>query len=169
MRCIFLMYLKKNPHGKALPSKQKGNLIIVSLVIIVALLALGLALVKVLSGASQQNTIEYYGARAYMAAQSGLESGLTQLFPVNRSVQSCASVTANLTFQTTYLANCKVEVNCSEYIGLPDSSTANGLVNIYYLQSSATCAAIDCPAGSSCRKDYWQTQRTLSVEAKTLP
>lgn len=169
MRYIFLMYLKKNLHGKALPSKQKGNLIIVSLVIIVVLLALGLALVKVLSGASQQNTIEYYGARAFMAAQSGLESGLTQLFPINSSVKSCTSVTTDLTFQTAYLANCKVVVSCDEYIDLPDSSTTNGLVNIYCLQSSATCAAIDCPAGSSCRKDYWQTQRTLSVEAKTLP
>ena len=25
------------------------------------------------------------------------------------------------------------------------------------------------PLGDACRKDYWQTQRTLSVEAKTLP
>jgi len=163
------MYLKKNPHGKALPSKQKGNLIIVSLVIIVALLVLGLALVKVLSGASQQNTIEYYGARAYMAAQSGLESGLTELFPLSSAVQSCTEVTKNLTFQASYLDSCNVKISCGQYIGLPDSSTANGLVNIYYLQSSATCAAIDCPAGSSCRKDHWQTQRTLSVEAKTLP
>ena len=163
------MYHKKNLYKKALPSKQKGNLIIISLVIIVALLALGLALVKVLSGASQQNTIEYYGARAYMAAQSGLENGLTQLFPVSNSVQSCASVTTNLIFQTEYLANCKVVVSCDEYIDLPDSSTTNGLVNIYYLQSSATCAAVDCPAGNSCTKDYWETQRTLSVEAKTLP
>ena len=162
------MSLKK-PHGTCSLAKQRGNLIIVSLVIIVVLLALGLALVKVLSGASQQNTIEYYGARAYMAAQSGIESGLTQLFLVDSSAQNCASVTSNLTFETKYLAYCTVTLSCEEYIDLPDSSTTNGLVNIYYLQSSATCAATNCPVGNSCRKDYWQTQRTLSVEAKTLP
>jgi len=158
-----------NSHSKYSLAKQRGNLIIVSLVIIVVLLALGLALVKVLSGASQQNTIEYYGARAYMAAQSGIESGLTQLFPVDSPAQNCASVTSNLTFETKYLAYCTVTLSCEEYIDLPDSSTTNGLVNIYYLQSSATCAANNCPVGNSCRKDYWQTQRTLSVEAKTLP
>ena len=45
--------------------KQQGNLLIITLVIIVTLLALGLALSKVLSGAAQQNTIEYYGARLH--------------------------------------------------------------------------------------------------------
>ncbi len=163
------MYLKKKTPIKNMPYRQRGNLIIVSLVIIVALLALGLALVKVLSGASQQNTIEYYGARAFMAAQSGIESGLVDLFPLNSAAQNCAAVTSNLTFETSYLEFCTVSVSCSEYIGLPDTSSRSGTVNIYYLQSSAICAANDCAIGDSCRKDYWQTQRTLSVEAKTLP
>jgi len=51
--------------GKAVNCKQQGNLLIITLVIIVTLLALGLALSKVLSGAAQQNTIEYYGARLH--------------------------------------------------------------------------------------------------------
>ncbi|ASM48672.1 MSHA biogenesis protein MshP [Pseudoalteromonas espejiana DSM 9414] len=149
--------------------KQQGNLLIISLVIIVALLALGLGLSKVLSGAAQQNTIEYYGARAYMAAQSGLETGLSEIFALNSAAQRCNAVTTNRAFQTTYLQNCSVQVSCSEYIDLPDTSTRSGTVNIYYLQSAATCAANDCAAGAACQKEYWQTQRTLSVEAKTLP
>ncbi|WP_286937751.1 MULTISPECIES: agglutinin biogenesis protein MshP [unclassified Pseudoalteromonas] len=149
--------------------KQQGNLLIITLVISVTLLALGLALSKVLSGAAQQNTIEYYGARAYMAAQSGLETGLSEIFALNSTAQTCSAVTTSRSFSTLYLANCEVELSCSEYIALPDSSTRSGTVNIYYLQSSATCAANDCAAGAACQKEYWQTQRTLSVEAKTLP
>ena len=163
------MYLNNYQQITHSPTRQQGNLIVVCLVIIVALLALGLALVKVLSGAAQQNTIEYYGARAYMAAQSGLESGLTELFPLNSAAQNCASVTTSRTFKTNYLSFCDVSISCTEYLDLPDSSARSGTVNIYYLQSSATCAPIDCPLGDACRKDYWQTQRTLSVEAKTLP
>ncbi|ENO00713.1 mannose-sensitive agglutinin biogenesis protein MshP [Pseudoalteromonas agarivorans S816] len=108
-------------------------------------------------------------ARAYMAAQSGLETGLSEIFALSSTAQTCSAVTTSTSFSTLYLANCKVELSCSEYIALPDSSTRSGTVNIYYLQSSATCAANDCAAGAACQKEYWQTQRTLSVEAKTLP
>lgn len=104
-----------------------------------------------------------------MAAQSGLETGLSEIFALNSTAQTCSAVTTSRSFSTLYLANCEVELSCSEYIALPDSSTRSGTVNIYYLQSSATCAANDCAAGAACQKEYWQTQRTLSVEAKTLP
>jgi len=163
------MYLKKTNNIKSLKAKQKGNLIIVSLVIIIVLLTLGLALVKVLSGSAQQNTIEYYGARAFMAAQSGLERGLTQLFPLNNNAQNCSAVTNSITFTTRYLESCEVEVSCKQYLNLPDTSTRSGTVNIYYLQSKAVCSPNDCQLDDDCIKDYWQTQRTLSVEAKTLP
>ncbi|WP_247664704.1 agglutinin biogenesis protein MshP [Pseudoalteromonas sp. MMG010] len=162
------MSLKKMPR-LINKTKQKGNFIIVSLVIIIVILALGLALVRVLSGAANQNAVEYYGARAFMAAQSGLESGLTELFPINNDSQNCASVTTHLTFNVPYLAFCNVNISCDEYIELPDNSTQSGAVNIYYLASTATCDNSDCPVAEECRKEYWQTQRTLSLEAKTLP
>ena len=91
--------------------KQQGNLLIITLVIIVTLLALGLALSKVLSGAAQQNTIEYYGARAYMAAQSGLETGLSEIFALSSTAQTCSAVTPSRNFSTLYLANCEVELS----------------------------------------------------------
>lgn len=148
---------------------QQGSILVIILVIIIVLLALGLALTKVLSASAQQNAIEYYGARAYLAAHTGIERGLSELFPLNSTAQTCAAVTNNPVVQTEYLNNCTIKVSCGEHLNVPDSSTSSGAVNIYYLQSSATCAANNCPVGASCRKDYWQTQRTLSVEAKTLP
>ena len=150
-------------------ARQKGNLLVITLVIIVVLLMLGLALVKILSASAQQNVIEYYGARAYMAAQSGLENALTELFPLNNPAQNCAAVSTTPVFQATYLENCAVTLSCKQYLAVPDSSNSAGTVSIFYLQSTAICAPISCAAGAACRKDYWQTQRTLSVEAKTLP
>ncbi|MBB1416269.1 agglutinin biogenesis protein MshP [Pseudoalteromonas sp. SG44-1] len=148
---------------------QGGNLLIVTLVIIVVMLVLGLALVRILSASSQQNVIEYYGSRAYLAAQSGLESGLTEIFPLNSPALNCAAVTTSPVFQTQYLENCTVTITCQQYLNVPDSSNSAGSVNVFYLQSRATCSPSSCAIGEACRKDYWQTQRTLSVEAKTLP
>ncbi|MFY8327080.1 agglutinin biogenesis protein MshP [Pseudoalteromonas sp. ZZD1] len=148
---------------------QGGNLLIVTLVIIVVLLVLGLALVRILSASSQQNVIEYYGSRAYLAAQSGLESGLTEIFPLNSPALNCAAVTTSPVFQTQYLENCTVTIACQQYLNVPDTSNSTGAVNIFYLKSSATCSPSSCAIGEPCRKDYWQTQRTVSVGAKTLP
>ena len=81
---MYPMYLKTHCNqANQNIARQKGNLLVITLVIIVVLLMLGLALVKILSASAQQNVIEYYGARAYMAAQSGLENALTELFPLN--------------------------------------------------------------------------------------
>ncbi len=164
------MFLKRRPqHIIINKTQQKGNLLVITLVIIVVLLVLGLALVKILSASSQQNVIEYYGSRAYLAAQSGLEGALTEIFPLNSSAQNCAAVTTSHVFQTPYLENCTVSVSCQQYLNVPDSSNSAGSVNIFYLQSRAICSPSDCAIGEACRKDFWQTQRTLSVAAKTLP
>ncbi len=149
-------------------TRQRGNLLIVVFVIIIILLALGLAFVKVLSASAQQNVIEYYGTRAFMAAQSGLQVGLTELFPLNSDVQSCAQVTVSPSFTTPYLSNCEVTVSCAEYLEIPDSSSGSGSVNVYYLSSQAICTAKACAEGD-CRSEFWQTQRTVNIEAKTLP
>ena len=147
--------------------KQQGSMLLTALFIAILMLALGLTLVKVLSGSAHNNAVEYYGARAFLAAQSGLEQGLTSLFPLNVVPTNCPAL-PNLVFETGYLANCEVSVNCEKIGPVEDKTVASNNVTVFRLSSSATCKVNDCAFGEACRKDFWQTQRTLSVEAKTL-
>ncbi|AXT32280.1 agglutinin biogenesis protein MshP [Pseudoalteromonas tunicata] len=147
--------------------KQQGSMLLTALFIAILMLALGLTLVKVLSGSAHNNAVEYYGARAFLAAQSGLEKGLTTLFPLNAVPANCP-VLPSLVFNSGYLANCQVQVDCVKIGPLEDKSLVSKNVTVFRLSSSATCKVNDCALGEDCRKDFWQTQRTLSVEAKTL-
>ncbi|MDP5212768.1 agglutinin biogenesis protein MshP [Pseudoalteromonas tunicata] len=147
--------------------KQQGSMLLTALFIAILMLALGLTLVKVLSGSAHNNAVEYYGARAFLAAQSGLEKGLTSLFPFNVAPANCP-VLPDLTFNSGYLANCQVQVSCQKIGPVEDKTVASNNVTVFRLSSSATCKVNDCAFGEACRKNFWQTQRTLSVEAKTL-
>ena len=146
--------------------KQAGSMLMSALFIAILMLALGLALVNILSSSAHNNAVEYYGARAFLAAQSGIEQKLVKLFPVGATIGSCLDET--LTFNTPYLLNCTVALTCTSTGGISDPSVPSGSVTVFRLSSSATCPINSCSAGDDCRKDFWQTQRTISVEAKTL-
>lgn len=155
-----------------LAAKQQGSLLIISLFIAIIMLGLGLALTRVIQGASHSNAVEYLGTRAFLAAQSGLEQGLNQLFPLNNSAASCTNIAATLpvtrSFSANYLAGCEVVINCTGLTGIDDVSSPSGQVDVYRISSSATCPLFECVVGQACRSEYWQTQRTLNIEAKTL-
>ena len=147
---------------------QKGSMMVTSIFIIVGLMAMGLSLINIISGAAKSHAIEYYGARAYMAAESGLERSLSLLFPRDAGVQNCGVVPTTMTFSADYLKFCNLNISCT-MIG--PVTTDTGSVNVYRVNSTATCNNIDCPSGSAgdaCRVNQWQTQRSLEVEAKTL-
>ncbi len=149
--------------------KQAGSMLMTALFVAVVMLALGVALVKILSGSAHHNAVEYYGARAFLAAQSGIEQGLTQLFPLNAAVTSCASVTPAITYSTAYLSGCTIALTCNDDVaGIVDLSLPSGAVSVFRLSAAATCPVYACAEGNACRKEFWQTQRTINVEAKTL-
>lgn len=153
-------------------NKQRGSLLITALVIAVVLLALGLALVRILQGSAHTNAVEYLGTRAFLVAQSGAEQALNQLFPLDNSAASCSNIASTLpvirNFGATYLSGCQVTINCTELLGIDDVSSPSGSVNLFRISSSGNCPVSACAVGQSCRKDYWETQRTINVEAKTL-
>jgi len=149
--------------------KQAGSMLMSALFIAILMLALGLALVNILSSSAHNNAVEYYGARAFLAAQSGIEKSLVELFPLV-GTPSCANVdqAVGLGFGSSdFLTNCKYTIVCGSTGTITDSSVPSGSVNVFRLSSSATCPINNCTSGA-CLKDFWQTQRSVSVEAKTL-
>ena len=153
--------------------KQRGSMLLTALFVAILMLGLGLAVVKIISSSANNNAVEYYGARAFLAAQSGLERGLSEMFPLGAAsgAGSCPATT-NFDLLAPALVNCSVVLMCEQVGPVPDFNLAptSGVseVRVYRLTSTATCKVNGCALGQACRKDFWQTQRSLSVEAKTL-
>ncbi|ATC97575.1 MULTISPECIES: hypothetical protein [Pseudoalteromonas] len=139
--------------------KQQGSLLITSLFVAIVLLALGLALTRVIEGGAQSNAVEYYGSKAFLSAQSGVEWKLTQLFPLNAPNGVCnADVPPNHFSATKYMENCQfVELSCSSVNNVADANSPTSTVTVYRITSTV-----------SCDSGQWTTQRSLNVEAKTL-
>ncbi|MEO2281266.1 agglutinin biogenesis protein MshP [Pseudoalteromonas pernae] len=120
-------------------------MLVTALVVAVLLLALGLALSRVISAGAQQNAIEYYGARSYLAAQSGAQRGMQVLF--SGAAPSCALVNgSSYTFNSDQLANCNVLITCSSQDNVSDASVATGSISVYSVQSNAICSVADITA-----------------------
>ena len=149
--------------------KQRGSMLLTALFVAILMLGLGLAVVKIISSSANNNAVEYYGARAFLAAQSGLERGLSEMFPLGGApgTGNCP-VTTNFDLISPALANCNVILACEQVGPVEDFNLSLSQVTVYRLTSTATCKVNDCALGQACRKDFWQTQRSLSVEAKTL-
>lgn len=126
---------KSHPsHAASLPSKQRGAMLVVALFIATVLLTLGLALSNVLSSSAKDHALEYYGARSFLAAQSGIQRYLNDVYV---GAQGCSAVT--YTFNSAQFANCTVELVCSSELNVTDPTRSSGQVDFYQLQSDATC------------------------------
>ena len=73
------------------PKASNGSSLVMALFIIVLMSILLLALGRQLISSSKSVSIEVQGNRAFNAAQSGLQLGLTQLYPLNATA-NCAAV-----------------------------------------------------------------------------
>ncbi len=139
--------------------KQQGSLLITSLFVAIVLLALGLALTRVIEGGAQSNAVEYYGSKAFLSAQSGVEWKLTQLFPVSAPNGVCDNALPPNHFNTTrYMENCQfLELSCGAVDNVADANSPSSTVTVYRITSTV-----------SCDSGQWTTQRSINVEAKTL-
>lgn len=81
------MFLNPSFQNKRLTSGsrtgQQGSSLVIAIFILVVMLLLGVALTRVLSTSSETIAYEVVGARAYQAANIGLQRRLTELFPLN--------------------------------------------------------------------------------------
>jgi MSHA biogenesis protein MshP len=120
---------------KQVPTKtpQRGSALVVAVFIIVVMLAIVLALSRILLSSSDSVVYEVQGTRALFAAQSGMELALTELFP-RTGASNCSNWTFN--FNTAGLSGCQAQVQCSA-----QAIASEQLNQLYQLQSSASCNA----------------------------
>ncbi|MBU1435739.1 MAG: type II secretory pathway component [Gammaproteobacteria bacterium] len=130
------------------PKANRGSSLVMALFIIVLMSALLLALGRQLISSSKSVSIEVQGNRAFNAAQSGLQLGLAQLFPVNNTA-SCTAVAASFSFSQAGLQSCQANLSCLQ-VANPDDATRP----LYRLTSSGSCHAGDV-----------QSSRVLVMEA----
>lgn len=122
---------------KVIKQAQSGSSLVMALFIIVLMSILLLALGRQLVSSSTSVSIEVQGNRAFNAAQSGLQLGLTQLFPLNiNSPSSCVSVAASFSFNQPGLQNCQAVLRCFQ-VNNPDLPTRP----LYRLTSTGSCQA----------------------------
>lgn len=131
--------------------KQQGSALVVAIFVIVVLGLLVSVLTRLVSTSSDSTVIEVFGNRAFMAAQSGLQLGMVELFPLGSDIADCSAVNSSaVTYSNGGLAQCRSEVVC-------DSFNYTGGDTHYRLESTGTCEA-----GNTV------TTRKVAIEARTL-
>ncbi|MGM0907116.1 MAG: hypothetical protein ACQEVQ_11350 [Pseudomonadota bacterium] len=139
-------------------SSQSGSALVVAIFVIVALGLLVATLSRLVVSSSDSVVTEVLGARAYQAAQTGLNIAMMEVFPLNEpsfdAVDECDDVVLPnpIQFSATDdpgLAQCSVTVQCLETSFRGDT----------YFELRATG---NCSGGS------FQASRTVSVEVTGL-
>ncbi len=136
-------------------SKSRGFSLVASIFVLVVLAALG-AFMVTLSAVERWTTVgAAQGARAYQAAQAGLEWGIYKAVPPV-GASSCVAAPAFV------LNNFSVTVTCTPDPGNPYTEGANNNLNVYTI--SSTAVSVGTAVGSP---DYFS--RTLTVTVTNAP
>ena len=141
--------------------RMRGSALMIALFVIVVMALLAAAMGRFLVDSGEKNTVEVRSVRALLAAQSGLEIALYQLFPNRPAASSpkrCDLVLATRQFNgTPGLVGCQVAVSCQEVPVTYNNQSSTG----YRLESVGTCGNSDL---SSANPDF-AVSRTLMAEA----
>ncbi len=134
----------------------------IALFVIVVMALLAAALGRMLTDSSEKNTVEVRSVRALLAAQSGLEMALFQLFPKLPAAPAPANLCDLVNVSPNFgddqgLASCQVRVECVQLPSTYQGETANG----YRLLSTGTCGQDDL---ASANPDF-AVSRTVTIEA----
>lgn len=148
-------------------SRAKGSALVIAIFVIVVMSLLGAGLSRMLSSSAQSIAYEVIGTRAYSMAQSGLQWGLQQRFPLLPSVPThCDGDNVSST---------SVASVGSVILNPPASmSNANGLQNCQVLTLTCTDIKVDdvvyytITSTAQCTVAEVETTRTLEVSARTL-
>ena len=119
-------------------SKQTGSLLVLAIFIMTVVLLLALTVYQVLNSSQQTIVYEVYGAKAYNAAESGIEHNLTVLFPTAGS-GVCDAAGVSQVFTSGGLANCQYQTQCqlSTYEHLGQN------ISYYRIESLGSCQVGD--------------------------
>ncbi len=154
-----MKYTYCNPLNRV-ACRQRGSAIVLALFILIVLGLLAAVLMRLLADANRSVAVEVYAARAYLAAQSGAELGLTHLFPVTSgSAGGCSDFPFSDNGRWNTLAglnNCSVTVRCQSM-----DSPSEYNQTYYTLTSEAVCA-------TSASESALAVARTIEVRARDV-
>ena len=119
-------------------NRERGAALVTAIFVLVVIALLAAAMVRVLRFSDDSVAREVLSSRALMAADSGLDRTLGQLFPVGGVAQACAPLNWNFAASEEGLANCQVSVTCRNF-------TLNA-ITYYELQATGECGPNDDPA-----------------------
>ena len=124
-------------HSVSRYQQQQGSMLVIAIFIIVVISLLAASLSRILSSTADSVANEVYSAKAYFAADSGMEYGIYQV--LNDFV--CADFSTDVPNETDItgfdisdvvgLENCDVEIRCQ--------TITAGNNTQYYLRSTGTC------------------------------
>lgn len=112
-------------------SSQHGFSLPVAIFILVIMALIGTALVNLTLSSHQSLSQEVMSTRAFYAAESGAQTALSQLFPLNGAAATCSAPYPTVTLSATGLDGCTAVINCS--------SNTIGTSTYYTLTSTGTC------------------------------
>ncbi|MEI6859064.1 MAG: MSHA biogenesis protein MshP [Shewanella sp.] len=137
-------------------AKQQGSALVIGVFIITVMFLMASALINVLDDADKQVSLEVWGTRALAAANSGADSALAQLFPLDGSGASCGNVSEAWTPpDAPGFHQCSVLLTCTP--------TTVASVTRFQITSSATCETGDC---SSINGNCLRVNRKVEVAAR---
>ncbi|MGY5452044.1 MSHA biogenesis protein MshP [Agarivorans sp. MS3-6] len=108
-----------NPRrGPLKPSfaKQRGSALVIAIFVIVVMALISAGLTVMFQDTSRNAAWDVLGSRANLAANSGLEQALSELFPLNAAADAkglCSNVSGASTLNGDGFANCRVSVTCN--------------------------------------------------------
>lgn len=103
--------------------QQRGAALAVALFVLLIVGLLGLTLVRALNDTATAVASDVLGTRAQLAAQSGVQGLMTEIYPLNASLDTsvCPTRVGNeppvvrtYTFATTGLQQCRATVRCNQ-------------------------------------------------------
>lgn len=118
--------------------RQRGNLLILSMFIVIVVGLLGSSLIKIQTGSNSMVTKDVLGTQAWFMAYSGAESALVDLFPLNEDIANIAICSGEIDVSNV------VEINNSGCNSAPAVTCERQLVDgISYFRiiSTATCGS----------------------------
>ncbi|WP_224797811.1 type II secretion system protein [Idiomarina abyssalis] len=142
--------------------RQRGNTLVIAVFVIVVLGGLVAALASLLRTSSESVVIEVLGARSYLAAQSGLEQAMMEVYPLRENDEEstvktdCDLIIQNASFSIGELqgslGQCSATIRC-------DSATYTDDSNTTYTHLVLTSSAV-CEAGAQ------RASRELQIETR---
>ncbi|MCF1427248.1 MAG: MSHA biogenesis protein MshP [Shewanella sp.] len=144
--------------------RQTGSSLVLGIFIITVMFAMSTALLRVLEDADDNVNLEVFGIRALLAANSGADAVLAQLFPPGGgAATNCAAVSNQWTPpDLPGFSGCQVTLGCNSATVIFKGKT----MHQFTITSSAICQAGQCSGGAGGDSNCLRVNRIVEVQAR---